>query len=384
MTSRLSYLFNRFLEKTATPEEREELFSLMQDDANSAELNLLVETALERDHEVPDLTDEKADMIASSILDADRGVVEVRKKPVKKWMYLAAAACTLIAVSISFFYMNRSKPAVQLAGKDLRNALPGYSNATLILGDGKAVQLDSADQQMIRQGNSTIKSQAGHLLYTEANDPEEVLFNTLITPKGGQYHITLPDKTEVWLNAASSLHYPVTFAGNERTVELQGEGYFEVARDVDKPFYVRTGNTTVQVLGTHFNIMAYENEHTIRATLLEGTVKVTTPKDHAVLSPGNDAIIDPSTDIIKIAAADMDEAVAWKEGYFLFRGANLPAMLRQFERWYNIEIVLKAPRKNYEFVGKIPRTARLSSVLKLLEVNDISYEFDQNKLIIQP
>lgn len=369
------------MEKTATPEEREELFSLIQEDANGAELNLLVETALEQDHEVPDLDAGKADIIASSILDADRSG---RKKPVKRWLYLAAAACTIIAVSISFFYMNRSKPAVQLAGKDLRNSLPGYNKATLVLGNGKTVQLDSADQQMIQQGNTIIKSQAGHLLYAAANEPVEALFNTLITPKGGQYHITLPDKTEVWLNAASSLHYPVTFTGNERIVELQGEGYFEVAKDAGKPFYVRTGNTTVQVVGTHFNIMAYENEQTIRTSLLEGAVKVITPKGHAMLSPGNDAIIDPLTDVIRTAAADIDEAVAWKDGYFLFRGANLPAMLRQFERWYNIEIVLKAPRKTYEFVGKIPRTARLSSVLKILEVNDISYEFDQNKLIIQP
>lgn len=387
MASRLSYLFDRFLQKTATPEEREEFFSLVHDDANSAELNLLVEEALKQDHAVPDLEEDKATAIFTSILEAEREIApltERRRKPFRRWLYIAAAACTVVAVSVLMFYPNKAPVQLAEAEKDIKNALPGYNNATLILGNGKSIRLDSTGEQTIPQGNVTVKNQGGHLLYEGSHEPVEQLFNTLITPRGGQYHITLPDKTEVWLNAASSLRYPIAFSEDERMVELNGEAYFEIAKDASKPFLVKTGNTTVQVLGTRFNIMAYDNEHTVRTTLVEGAVKVVTAKDAKVLSPGHYASVDPSTEMIGMGAADIEEAIAWKEGYFLFRGANLSVMLRQFERWYNIDIVLKAPQKTYEFMGKIPRTARFSSVLKLLEVNNIAYELDQNKLIIQP
>jgi len=195
-----------------------------------------------------------------------------------------------------------------------------------------------------------------------------VMYNTITTPRGGQYQLVLADGTKVWLNAASSLKFPTAFAGDERRVELTGEGYFEVLHNDKKPFLVDTRNGIIQVLGTHFNINAYDNEMTVNTTLLEGSIKVFNESAFVILKPGQQSVINKRGEIRINKGIDVDEVVAWKNGKFQFGEAmSIEMIMRQLARWYDIEVEYKTKETGH-IGGSISRNVNVSKVLEMMEM----------------
>lgn len=309
-----------------------------------------------------------------------------------RWRKYAAVAATVVLFGGGAYLWKQShKPVPGIAAtakpKTQTDLAPGGNKATLTLGNGQVIVLDNAGTgDLARQGKTRIiKVDAGQLAYAAGSGSGEVLYNTISTPRGGQYEVTLPDGTRVWLNASSSVHFPTAFTGDTRRVDLTGEGYFEVAKNTRKPFIVAMGNgREVKVLGTHFNIMAYPDEEQSQTTLLEGLVQVSKDGSTAILKPGQQAQIDNSGINKKIAVineADVEQAMAWKNGYFLFKKAGIESIMRQLSRWYDVNVEYKEPVAG-KFYGKIPRSSNLSSVSEILEAGGIHLQVEGRKIIV--
>lgn len=306
----------------------------------------------------------------------------------KRTRFLAAAifAGAVVCTGIYLFLKNSSskETPVAKAGRLRADVLPGDNKATLTLADGTVMPLGGSAKGATAQQGSTqlIFLDSGKLAYKAQAKNTEVFYNTVTTPRGGQYQLILPDGTKVWLNASSSLRFPTAFPGRERNVVLTGEAYFEVARNKDKPFHVAARDMQIEVLGTHFNVMSYNNESTIKTTLLEGAVKILTGNANALLKPGQQATVNSQTAQIKVDAADIDEAVAWKNGLFQFNGDDVGTIMRQLERWYDLEIAYGGKIPGWRFTGSISRDVPLSQVLKMFEVNDLHFKVNGNKITV--
>jgi ferric-dicitrate binding protein FerR (iron transport regulator) len=223
-------------------------------------------------------------------------------------------------------------------------------------------------------------------VYNAGNGDALVSYNTLRTPRGGQFRLTLPDGTGVWLNAASSITYPTAFNGAARNVTVTGEVYFEVAQIPNKPFMVKVNDhTAIQVLGTQFNISAYADEATVNTTLLQGSIKVTAGSNALVLQPGQQAQTTDGGALQVLDHADTDQAIAWKNGSFNFNGKGLPEVMRQLSRWYDIEVVFSGKVPVRKFGGEIQRSLPLSEVLEILQQMDVKFKIkDEKTLIVLP
>lgn len=312
----------------------------------------------------------------------------------------AAAAVILVLISAGGYLLyNRSInkfPVVanDQSGRYKNDVAPGGDKAILILGDGSTVVLDNTQNGMVGlQGNSKIlKIDAGKLAYADnkagKNGQPQIVYNTISTPRGGQYQIELADGTKVWLNASSSLRFPTAFiAGKERIVELNGgEAYFEVAKNEAMPFKVKINKMEVQVLGTHFDVMAYTNERTIKTTLLEGSVKINLQLDNkgVLLKPGQQLQLDKSGAVKLMQNVDVDLAVAWKNGFTAFKKADIETIMRQVERWYDVDVTYEGAIQERTFTGKISRNANLSDLLRLLEISKIRFRIDGKKITVLP
>ncbi|MCF6405150.1 FecR domain-containing protein [Chitinophaga filiformis] len=294
----------------------------------------------------------------------------------------AAAAIFLLLASGTWFLMSRSQRQ-ESAVAIVYDKAPGTDKALLTLADGRIVALDSIGKGQVVQGNTSIRQQGGLLRYSAG--AHAVGFNTLSTPRGGQFRVVLPDGTAVWLNAATSLRYPTAFDGNERVVTLRGEAYFEVAKNA-KPFRVQIDErTAVEVLGTHFNIHAYSDENQVSTTLLEGKV-VMTKSDallrRVVLNPGQQAVADKEQ-LLLSKQVNIDQVMAWKNGMFNFEGMDLPSVLRQLARWYDVEIVYEGKIPTRKFGGEMQRDLSLQQVLRILERMDVKCRIENgNRLIV--
>ncbi|SIN87415.1 FecR family protein [Chitinophaga niabensis] len=299
---------------------------------------------------------------------------------------VAAASVIVLAVIAAVFYYNREPQARTLAQQEQQpDVHPGGNRATLQLGDGTVIALDSANEgELTRQGNTRIiKLANGQLAYQGGDEHAVPVFNTITTPNGGQYQIELPDGSKAWLNAASSLRFPSYFAGGERVVELEGEGYFEIAANAAQPFRVKIREGVVEVLGTSFNINAYADESAARTTLLQGAVKVHKGTAAMLLKPGQQAVMSNGT-ITRLPNADTEQAIAWKNGFFQFDGIGLPELMRQISRWYNLEVKFEGKIPEREFAGKISRDVNLQDVLKALQINGVNFKRTGNILVVTP
>lgn len=319
----------------------------------------------------------------------------------RKYRYMAAAVTvTAILTSVAYFWFQRnSKPATtpvaQIATTDV---LPGGNKAILKLSDGKTIVLDNANNGLLTtQGAVQIEKQDGQLEYKQGAGTAAVAYNTLSTPVGGQFQIKLPDGTRVWLNAASSITYPTAFTSNERRVSITGEGYFEVTKDARKPFIVDflpttggVGGGRVEVLGTHFNINAYDDEEVKRTTLLEGKIRVTvaggqpqtTNHKPQTLNPGEQAVMAANSPLTIHHSPDLEEVVAWKNGEFLFQGADIGTVMRQVARWYDIEVSYPNGKPKDKFRGKIGRNVNLSQLLEILKYSEVRFDLKGRTLVI--
>jgi ferric-dicitrate binding protein FerR (iron transport regulator) len=306
------------------------------------------------------------------------------------WRRSISAAAAVLFILIGVWYFGtRSKegpPIGSSSGQHQNDIKPGSNKAILTLADGRRIVLDSArNGQLAQQGNVKVVESHGQLSYETGNKGGEVVYNMMTTPRGGQYQLVLPDGTKVWLNAASSIRYPTFFSGANREVELTGEGYFEVAPNKSRPFIVKAGNMNVTVLGTHFDIMAYEDEENRRATLLEGKIMVGKGTDEKIIAPGQQAIVNNNRPVIIDKNADIDKAVAWKTGFFKFNDTDIKTLMREISRWYDIEVVYNITDFSGEFGGRISRKLNLSELVKLLQGNGIyHYRIENRKLIVLP
>jgi ferric-dicitrate binding protein FerR (iron transport regulator) len=279
--------------------------------------------------------------------------------------------------------------------------LPGSTNkAVLILADGSRIALDSVHNGQIAQqgitrvikGNGTVSLVSNSTLSGEANAGSNtpVAYNTIMTPRGGQYQLVLPDGSRVWLNSASSLRFPVAFNGRERIVELTGEGYFEITHNPHMPFAVNIRTPSgdggkVNVLGTHFNIMAYPEEQSIKTTLLEGAVAVSQSEVSTRLIPGQQAAFDNMRHQFRVRPVDTLQAIAWKNGLFEFDNTDLATIMRQLARWYDIEIVYRAPLDKTPLGGNISKNMDLADALALLEANGTNhFKIEGKKVFVLP
>ncbi|AWO02066.1 hypothetical protein DLD77_10345 [Chitinophaga alhagiae] len=312
-----------------------------------------------------------------------------------RWL---TAACLAGLLAGAYFLVRNNNgpeqaPPVMAAAPAAPVILPGGNKAVLTLGDGTVIELDSAANGTLgQQGNArVVKLANGNIAYEAAGQGiAEVMYNTMRTPRGGQYRITLPDGTSAWLNAASSITYPTAFTGKERAVKVTGEVYFEVAKQTDgMPFRVEIMTGTgemkgeVAVLGTHFNINAYDNESAVKATLLEGAVKVRkTGEAFVSLHPGQQANIAGTVEVVR--PENLHEVTAWKDGYFVFNQTDIQAMMRQAERWYNITVSYPRGVPADRFSGTLPRSVNLQQFLDILEYSDVDASINERTVTITP
>jgi ferric-dicitrate binding protein FerR (iron transport regulator) len=368
-------LYERYLADRLTPDEAGAFLDAIGKDDNMLpeHLDVLLREKSFRGTGDP----EREERLFRQIMEKDKA--KVRRMPVR---WLAAASVLLLLLAGSFVWVRQVKQQ-QIAAQFVEDAQPGKQGAVLTLADGKQVTLDSL-------GNGTIATQSGtrlllnngRLSYNNDKNDVSVSYNTLSTARGRQFQLVLPDGSKVWLNAASSVRYPVAFSGTERTVEISGEAYFEIAADASMPFRVKINETTtVEVLGTRFNINAYREEKGIHTTLSEGAVRVKMGNLSAVLAPGQQAII--QSDIQVIRNANIDQALAWKEGLFNFQDMPFDEVMRQLSRWYDIDVVYENGIPDIKFEGELGRDVSLSKILFFLSKVDVHYRIeDRKKLVI--
>jgi transmembrane sensor len=303
------------------------------------------------------------------------------------WKKLSAAAAILVFMLAGLLYFTRQKAATQAESyATVKRSLiqPGANKATLTLGDGRTIILSSTNAGKIASENGTAitKTKNDELTYDVVSTvPEKVVFNTITIPRGGQYSLTLPDGSKVWLNAASSLRFPTRFTGNSREVELDGEGYFEVAKNKQMPFYVNTHDMKVKVLGTHFNVMAYRDEAFTKTTLLEGKVMLSSGAATAYLNPGDQGIW--ASNGFTVSKADIDQEMAWKNGYFIFNEENLTSVMRKVSRWYDVDIAYNTHNQNLSYTGSISRFKNIAEVLKVLSLTGtVKFNVEERRITV--
>ena len=307
---------------------------------------------------------------------------------------IAAAVIILLGACLMFYTAGHRPPAAgnspvaaNRAPHPANTVAAGRNKAVLTLANGQQIMLDSIlPGMLVKEGNMDIrKRDSGELVYHSMAAPAASagLQNTITTPRGGKYKVILSDNTEVWLNAGSSLSYPIAFHGKERKVALTGEAYFEVAPDADQPFVVTAGSTRIQVLGTHFNVNAYSDEKVIRTTLTEGAVRVFKGEESRLLKPGEQASMNKQTGTLKVRPADVEAAVAWKNGLFQFNNTKLEAIMREVSRWYDIEVVYHTKHlDDKRFSGIMSRYSEPAELLRRLELTGVVHFRLQDKQII--
>ena len=398
-SKRIEYLVELYFSNDIADIQKEELANWviqLTDD----EIHILLEKGWVNHEPDTHMPDDISDKIITSFLSPEitqqpnttqAPVLKIEHK--KKWWRIVAAACVLAFISMTIFWLQPSENKVIakkiVPQKQLNNDVkPGGKKALLTLADGTQIVLDSASSGLLaQQGNAQIiKLPNGEIAYnTNGKADVGLLYNTMSTPVGGIYQLILQDGSKVWLNSSSSIRYPTEFTDKERSVEISGEAYFEIVKNAAKPFIVKVNNLAeVKVLGTHFNVNAYTDEAEVKTTLLEGAVNISQGNKSSTLSPGQQAQINQSGFIKRVDNVDLDEAVAWKNGNFLFNSATLPAVLRQAARWYGLEIVYEGKVPPDKFSGQIPRSVNLSSLLKWMQWSDVHFKLEEKKLIIKP
>jgi transmembrane sensor len=337
------------------------------------------------------------DRIEEQLDQAEQQEITVKKRGgwVSQMSYAAAAAVVLIC-GVLYLYFYTGKPVHvnrQIASAKSWKIVPGGNKAILTLADGKQIILsDVANGTLMQKSDVSIaKVKEGELVYREQRNPHTnnteqhtnnpaLQYNTLVTPRGGQYKVTLPDGSRVWLNAATTLRFPNVFKGAERRIELSGEAYFEVAKNKAMPFVVNVNHSEVKVLGTHFNIMGYADESATHTTLLEGAVRIIMGSESKDIVPGEQAIVQQQ---IKIRSVDTSEVVGWKNGNFTFSHERISEVMKKIARWYDVDIQYQGKVTQEEFVGVIPRSKELTDVLHKLELTGLlKFKLKERSVIV--
>ncbi len=376
--TKLKEIIHRFLNGNATDEEvtrLEEYYHSFDDEPDI--LDLLS----------PDEVERLGRQMHSRIRNAIRNNNATRFVFPFKWA-IAASIFLCLCVGACFYVVKFNTSSIKAKLED-GAIVPGKDRALLTLGSGKSVALEKAAQGLVasQNGVSIKKNSSGEVVYEAGKltdkETSALAYNVVSTPRGGQFTLVLPDGTKVWLNAASSLKFPVAFHGKKRQVELVGEAYFEVAEDKKHPFIIGVRETAIEVLGTHFNVSAYQDEKSVKTTLLSGSVKVKGPGWRKVLVPGQQAdVTDGRVDIYDV---DAKHSVAWKDGLFRFDGDTIEGILLKISRWYNVEIVYETQPSELQLTGIVSKFENVSEVLKMLELTGIvHFKIEGRRIIVLP
>ncbi|MFI5139553.1 MAG: FecR family protein [Sphingobacteriales bacterium] len=322
----------------------------------------------------------------------------VKRRRVIRWVRIRqlsiAASFLLFCIGAGLYFLptrHKKEQAGQKKEYAVKNEIvPGGNKAILTLSNGSTIVLNNAKSGILtRQGNTAVnKTQNGQLVYSANNQQNigsnpVIVYNTVTTPRGGEYQIVLSDGTKAWLNAASSLKFPTAFQGTARNVEITGEVYFEVAKNKNMPFKVFSNGAEVEVLGTHFDVMAYQDEPETKATLLEGSVKFRKNNADVLLKPGEQAVSPNTSNKIIVQQANIGETMAWREGYFVFQDENIQSIMRKVSRWYNVDVDYQGNMENKEYGGKVSRYKNISDVLKSLELTGtIHFKIEERRVTV--
>ena len=378
-SAEMKELLEKYLGDKMTPEELERFKVLLAADEHREELENNIENILEQKR-FKDLSGVNRDEIFNQIID---------KRPIHPFYHVrnrwfAAAAVILVMLGTGIYFRSLHSGSHESAKETVMlNVSPGGNKAVLTLADGSQVALDSTGNKVFQQGNTVVRQQGGQLQYAATATTLPVSFNTLSTPRGGQFRVVLPDGTTVWLNAASTLRYPTAFTGNERKVIVTGEAYFDVAKNDNQPFRVQLNEqTTIEVLGTQFNVNSYKEETSIQTTLIEGAINVRKGTEKVLLKPGQQA--QTTTDAIAVYNADIEQVTAWKNGLFNFHNASVEEVMNQLSRWYDIEVIYEGKIPSLTFDGKMGRDLNLMQVIKILKYMKLNFRIEGKRLVVMP
>lgn len=394
---RLSYLLEQYLDNLISEAEFEELLSHVKSEESSSALRSVLEELIGQSPQAADYREENWAPLYQKIVQRTQPSPKLKRLSLR---WTVAAAVLLVLGTGFIWYKERTvKTPVAAPLAMVHDLAPGSNKAVLTLADGSTINLDAAQNGVLGQQGKTqlIKNRNEQLVYqpgqgngttgsgTAGN--ESGAYNLLTTPRGGQYQLQLPDGSKVWLNAATSLRYPTSFTGGDRVVELRGEAYFEIKADASKPFRVKVLRgglpekepLEVEVLGTHFNIMDYDEEPAISTTLLEGLVRVRKGESNVLVRPGEQARLDKSS-ALHVTAADTEEVVAWKDGMFKFNDAGIEQVMRQLARWYDVEVVYVNGIPHDRFQGEMYRNVNASKILKILEASGVHFTVEGKKI----
>ncbi len=361
---------------TLSPLEREELASLLDEAEMNEELKSVMRSMWEAIQPQEYFTIDTTNAIAENIFRASPS--EMYGSPVRKRLWnnswLRYAAAIIVTVGVFLFSLSNHKekshnPGSIYSSSSFTGIIPGKNKAVLTLSDGSIIPLDSANSAVLKQDNYTNIAHLGNgqISYvTNAKTTSSTKINTISTPRGGQYRVILSDGTKVWLNAVSSLTFPVSFQGKERIVKLSGEGYFEISKNTAMPFRLQVGDMEVSVLGTSFNVMAYDSGNQFNTTLLDGAVRVKKRNATVLLHPAQQAQWSNQLNSFAVTQADPEQAIAWKNGFFIFDGSELSSIMEQLSRWYDFDVKLDASVAGKKFSGTISRATSISQVLEML------------------
>jgi ferric-dicitrate binding protein FerR (iron transport regulator) len=398
--TRFDILLEGYKNDSLSEQELNELLLLL--DANDTALKTSIANDLQQNAFAGFTTAAQRQRMFDHVLNKSQA--QRKLQVIALWRRIAVAAAILVMLGAGTYIWLMRTPENKTvktgtSANEQQDVLPGGNKAVLTLADGSTIILDSAKNgQLVQQGKTTIiKSGDGKLVYDAkalTTDQSPITYNTLATPRGGQYQLVLPDGSKVWLNAASSIRYPTVFTGTERKVEIKGEAYFEVAHLTPKgnskkaPFIVKfatpSGNGgEVVVLGTHFNVNAYEDEAMVKATLLEGSVQVTGNAASATLKPGEQAVLSQTNAPLTIDhSPNLDQVMSWKNGQFYFSNSDIETIMRQMARWYDVEVEYKV-RPEDRYTVSLSRHVPVSKLLKYLELSGgVRFKIDGKKVIV--
>lgn len=372
----------------------------LQNECNEQELQLLVDAMAAASNDETNfvsqlfdkawngkLTDAEENQPATplTILEITRSEtlqMKCGKNWIPRWM---GAACAALLLGLGMFmWFKRSKAPVLSDEAAQIQLSPENNKATLLLADGSAISLSNGnDTTLAMQGNVQLLQKNNSIVYkTNSNDGPASMYNVLTTPPGGQYKLTLPDGSRAWLNAATSIRFPVCFTGATRQVEVSGEVYFEIQKNATQSFVVHAGLSRTEVLGTHFDVKAYTDEPSVNVTLIKGSVRFNSARFQQVLAVGEQAQFDKKSQTGSVQEADFANAMAWTRGEFPLNSPDLESLMREISRWYDVDLEIKTKLPNRQFQGTLKRNISLSSVLAALNANGVDAKLEGRKLIV--
>ncbi len=381
---RLKMLLQKYVEKTISYEEHQELFKYLKDEEVRDEVYAFMDQ-----HQKTIVADVE---VHETDWDSMYQNITTRHKNSRfslfNWWNLGIAAMLFVVGGYTVFNLSNQSVAPKQEFVYKNDVLPGGNKAILTLSDGSKIALtDHSNGKLTSQDGISVKKDADGQIVYQINElieapSGELKFNTLSTPAGGTYKVVLSDGSKVWLNASSSLKFPVAFAKDQRKVEVSGEAYFEIEKDQKRPFYVLNRGSEIKVLGTHFDVMSYYDEHQSSVTLLEGSIQFTKNNKSELLKPGMQILYHENSIGTKQVQADVEEVMAWKNGLFIFNNANIDEVMKDLARWYNIEVQYEGDKPDIAFAGAIPRNANVSLVLKTLEkTGNIKFGIDGQTIV---